>query len=81
MKDEILKLRSEGKSYKFIQRTLGCALSTISYHCSPDVKQKSDARNAARIRKTSRRRKITIGRPVVFLTEDYFQKSRKNWGL
>jgi DNA-binding CsgD family transcriptional regulator len=33
MKNEILRLRSLGYSYKAIQKELGCALSTISYHC------------------------------------------------
>lgn len=32
-KDAILHLRSEGLSYKQIQKKLGCSLSTISYHC------------------------------------------------
>ena len=32
-KDKILKLRSEGKSYREIQSILGCSKSTISYHC------------------------------------------------
>lgn len=32
-KDNILKLRSEGKSYREIQSILGCSKSTISYHC------------------------------------------------
>lgn len=34
MKNEILKLRSEGKSYNEIKNILGCAKSTISYHCT-----------------------------------------------
>lgn len=40
MKDQILKLRSEGKSYKQIKSILGCSLSTICYHLRPDQKQK-----------------------------------------
>ena len=32
-KDDILKLRSEGKSYRQIQKILGCSKSTIAYHC------------------------------------------------
>lgn len=32
-KEDILELRSEGKSYKQIQKILGCSMSTISYHC------------------------------------------------
>ena len=34
MKEEILKLRKEGKTYNEIHKDLGCAKSTISYHCS-----------------------------------------------
>ena len=33
MKEEILKLRKLGYSYKRIEKELGCARSTISYHC------------------------------------------------
>ena len=40
MKEQILKLRSEGKSYKQIKSILGCSLSTICYHLQPDQKQK-----------------------------------------
>lgn len=32
-KDDILRLRKQGKSFKQIQVALGCSLSTISYHC------------------------------------------------
>lgn len=32
-KDNILKLRAEGKSYRQIESILGCSRSTISYHC------------------------------------------------
>ena len=34
MKDEILKLRKEGKSYNEIKEILKCSKATISYHCS-----------------------------------------------
>ena len=33
MKEEIIKLRKEGKSYRDIQKELGCSKSTISFHC------------------------------------------------
>lgn len=32
-KAKILKLRAEGKSYRDIQKILGCSKSTIAYHC------------------------------------------------
>ena len=31
--EKILSLREEGKSYKEITKILGCAMSTVSYHC------------------------------------------------
>lgn len=33
MKEKILKLREEGKSYRQIQTILNCSKSVISYHC------------------------------------------------
>lgn len=44
MKEQILKLRAEGKSYKQIKKILGCSLSTISYHCSAGQKKKTRER-------------------------------------
>jgi hypothetical protein len=44
VKEDILKLRSEGKSYSQIQTTLGCSKGTISYHCGEGQKQKTSAR-------------------------------------
>lgn len=40
MKEQILKLRSEGKSYKQIKNIIGCSLSTICYHLRSDQKEK-----------------------------------------
>jgi DNA invertase Pin-like site-specific DNA recombinase len=34
MKENILKLRKEGKSYNEIKEILGCSKGTIAYHCS-----------------------------------------------
>lgn len=44
MKDQILKLRSEGKSYRKIEEMLGCSRSTISYHCGEGQREKFRAR-------------------------------------
>lgn len=41
MKNEILKLREEGKSYGEIANILGCSKSTISYYCGKDQKEKT----------------------------------------
>lgn len=41
MKEKILTLRKEGKSYREIKKILNCSSSTISYHCGKDQKIKS----------------------------------------
>ena len=41
MKEQILQLRSEGKTYDEIKEILGCSKGTISYHCGGNSKQKS----------------------------------------
>lgn len=41
----MLKLKNEGKSYNQIAKILGCTQSNVSYHCSPDQKQKTIDRN------------------------------------
>mgnify|MGYP003402983197 CR=1 FL=1 len=48
MKDQILKLRREGKTYNEIKEITGCSKSTISYYCSRieennDLKVKNEA--------------------------------------
>ena len=35
LKNSILKLRSEGKTYKQICEILNCSKSTVSYYCDP----------------------------------------------
>ena len=44
MKEKILELRREGKSYKEIERILGCSRGTISYHCGNGQKEKTEIR-------------------------------------
>lgn len=51
MKEEILKLRSQGKSYSEIQKELGCSPGTISYHCNEKSKEKAKLRSKNRKRK------------------------------
>ena len=48
MKEQILKLKSEGKSYKEIQELLGCSKGTISYHCGIGQKEKTKNRRDKR---------------------------------
>lgn len=40
-KENILKLRGEGKSYREIQNILGCSKGTIAYHLGDGQKQKA----------------------------------------
>lgn len=44
MKDEIEKLRAEGKTYKEISEITGCSKSTASYYCGKDQKTKTRIR-------------------------------------
>jgi 5-methylcytosine-specific restriction endonuclease McrA len=48
MKEKILELRNEGKSYREIQKILGCSKSTISYHCGNGQKEKTKNRTKKR---------------------------------
>ena len=45
MKEKILKLRLEGKTYDEIKKELGCSKSTISYHCGEGQKEKTHKRS------------------------------------
>ena len=40
MKDEILKLRSEGKTYDEIKKILNCSKGTIAYYCGEGQTEK-----------------------------------------
>ena len=44
IKEQILELRSQGKSYKEISETLNCSRGSISYHCGDGQKNKSKLR-------------------------------------
>lgn len=54
MKEQILKLRSEGKTYTEIKNLLNCSKATISYHCGEGQKQKT----------VDRTRKLRLNTPV-----------------
>lgn len=41
MKEEILKLRAEGKTYDEIQKILNCSKGLISYHCGEGQREKT----------------------------------------
>lgn len=44
MKEQILQLREQGKSYAEICNTLGCSKGTVSYHCGAGQKSKTKTR-------------------------------------
>jgi 5-methylcytosine-specific restriction endonuclease McrA len=44
MKESILRLRKQGKTYNEIKSLLGCSKSTISYYCGEGQKEKSKNR-------------------------------------
>lgn len=44
-KEQILKLRSEGKSYREIEQTLRCGRGLVSYYLNPSAKTKQIERN------------------------------------
>jgi hypothetical protein len=56
LKEKILKLKSEGKSYRQIQKILGCSKGTIAYHLGDGQKQKTAKRT--NISKAKKRREV-----------------------
>ena len=52
-KENIIKLRSEGKTYAEIKQILGCSTGTIAYHCGEGQREKY-----AETRKKSRKRPL-----------------------
>ena len=56
LKEQILKLKSEGKSYRQIQKILGCSKGTIAYHLGDGQKQKTVKRT--NISKAKKRREV-----------------------
>lgn len=67
MKDDILKLREEGKSYNQIQEILNCSKGTISYHCGKGQKDKAQKRQR-------KRRKENV---LLHKTENFRHKPKK----
>lgn len=58
IKNKILELREQGKSYTEIQKILGCSKGTISFHCGKGQKLKSKNRKIKYIKKHPYIRKI-----------------------
>ncbi len=66
MREKILELRSQGLTYNEISKQLGCAKSTVSYHCAEGQKEKS-------LLRTQKFKKSNI-----LLNKIYKFKERKN---
>ena len=72
-KEDILRLRGEGKSYNEIKEILGCSKSTISYHCG-DGSEKKRAKEGVKNR-SSIIRKISAFRART--SKEEFEKQAK----
>ncbi len=70
MKEQILKLRAEGKSYGQIAKLLNCNKSTVSYHCGDGIKEK------ARIRRNKKRSENPISRKIENFNRTVSEKGR-----
>jgi transposase len=55
MKEHIIRLYSEGKSYRQIEAILGCSKSTIAYHVGKGQREKTHVRTS-RSRTTAKRK-------------------------
>ena len=66
MKEDILRLRDEGKTYNEIKEILGCSKGTISYHCGKDQKEKTKKR-------TSKRRENSL----IIKTDNFIYRNKK----
>jgi predicted transcriptional regulator len=64
MKEKILELRNQGKSYSQIVEILGCSKSTISYYCGDNQKEKNKERT----------KKLRLNNPLIQKIDNF--KSR-----
>jgi len=73
MKEDILRLRAEGKTYNEIKKELGCSKGTISYHCGKGQKGK------AKKRQNKRRENVLLSKTDGFKyrnTDNRFDRSK-----
>lgn len=74
VKDEILRLRAEGKSYKQIHKIVGGSSGTIAYHCGPGQKEKCLNKN-----KLIRQKRHPLHKKIeTFYRVEYVQPRIKN---
>jgi DNA-binding CsgD family transcriptional regulator len=67
-KKSILRLRSKGKSYREIEKILGCSRSTISYHCGNGNEKK-------RVQNSTKKRSAICRKVSAFKS----RCTRSNW--
>jgi 5-methylcytosine-specific restriction endonuclease McrA len=70
-KDDILRLNEEGKSYREIEKILGCSKGTISHHLGKGVKDRSNKRRQSNRKRNPLQRKISSFREKG-IKDDYF---------
>jgi len=71
-KEDIFRLYAEGKSYREIQKILGCSKGTISYHIGAGQKEKAlDRRKQSRHKAIAHVRNAKQGKKCTDCREDY----------
>lgn len=73
MKEEIIKLRKEGKSYNVIAKELNCKKSLVSYHCRANglggvktEKLEESERNSRNYQRVKNRRQATKEKAIEY---------------
>jgi len=67
MKEKILELRKEGKTYNQIVEILGCSKSTVSYYCGEGQKEKTRKRTD----------KLRNNNPIIQKLDNYKTREKK----
>lgn len=81
MKEQILKLHNEGKTYNEISKILNCSKGTVSYHCGKGQKEKSLLKQRQRRNQQhylSKKVEQFSNRKLYFKTAS-FQKNKKTF--
>lgn len=79
MKDKILELREEGKTYNEIKEILNCSKGTIAYHCGNGQKEKTNIRQKKRRLENPLLEKVYVfTRRAIEAKARDFQRGREN---
>lgn len=78
MKEQILKLRAEGKSYREIEKILNCSKGTIAYHCGKGQKEKTRERDKSAGAQLSKKLFAYKARKEAFRKVSDFQRKRSS---